>query len=68
MSFKGTKEDAAQYVADLLKASKPGSLSITITLQDTSGDCSVLTAIDMSSEDIVKMLGQACLEQLTSTL
>lgn len=68
MSFSGNKKDAAQFVAEALLLSKPGSLSITITLQDTSGACSVLTAIDMSSEDIVKMLGQACLEQLTNTL
>lgn len=67
MSFYGNKKDAAQFVAEALLASKPGSLSIMTMLQDTSGDCSVLTAIGMSSEDIVKMLGQACLEQLTNT-
>jgi hypothetical protein len=67
MSFSGNKADAAQYVNDYLLASKPGSLSITITDQDTSGGCCVYIATDMSSDDIVKMLGQACLERLTST-
>lgn len=67
MSFIGNKKDAAQYVSELLLASKPGSLSITIMDQGMSEDCCVYTAIDMSSEDIVKMLGQACLNKLTST-
>lgn len=66
MSFSGNKTDAAQYVKELLEASKPGSLSITITNRDMSEGCSVYTAIDMSSEDIVLMLGQACLRQLTN--
>lgn len=67
MSFSGNKKDAVQFVADMLTRSKPGSLSIMIMDQDTSEGCCVYTATDMSSEDIVEMLGQACLSKLTST-
>lgn len=67
MSFSGNKTDAVQFVKETLESSKPDSLSIMIMYQWPSEGCYVSNAINMSSEDIVKMLGQACLEQLTST-
>lgn len=68
MSFSGSKKDAAQFVSEAVLLSKASSLSIMIIDQDTSEGCFVYTAIDMSSDDIVKMLGQSCLNKLTSTL
>lgn len=67
MSFKGNKTDAAQFVKEVLEASKPSSLSIMIMEQDKSGDCFVRTAIAMSSDEIVEILGQAIYSQLMST-
>jgi hypothetical protein len=67
MSFYGNKKDAVQFVSETLAASKPGSLSIMTMSHDLSGACSVSHATNMSSEDIVKMLGQACYDQLMST-
>lgn len=68
MNFSGSKKDAAQYASDTVQSLKTNSLLTMIIHQDSSGVCSVSTATNMSSEDIEKMLGRACLEQLMSTL
>lgn len=65
-TFSGSKTDAAQYVADTVLNLENDSQLITIITPDLSGVCSVSTATDMSLDDIVKALGQACYDKLTS--
>lgn len=67
-SFTGSKKDAAQYVTEALQSLKTDSQWIMIITPGTSVDCCVSIATNTSSEDIVKMLGQACYDQHMNTL
>lgn len=63
-NFMGSKKDAVQFVNDLLTSSKEDLRLIMIISQEPSGVYSVSTATDMLSEDIVRVLGQACYDKL----
>lgn len=66
MLYLKNKTDVVQFVEEELKNLKPDSaLTMTIGL-DTLGAYSVNSVIGISSEDIVKMLGQFYYEKLTS--
>jgi hypothetical protein len=54
ISFCGSKNTVARFVADLLLRSKLSSASITITTRGSSEDCYVHIAIDTSLEETVK--------------
>lgn len=60
------KTDVVQFVTEELTRLKPNSV-LTMTIgRDTSEGFSVNSVTDISSEDIVKMLGQIYLERLTN--
>lgn len=64
MNFSENKKDAVQFVSDQLDHLKADSLSIMIMGQGKYGGFFVSSAINLSSEDIVEKMGQACYGQL----
>lgn len=66
MSFLGSRTDAAQFASDTILNLKSDSQLTMIITPATSADFYVSIATNLSSEDIVKALGQACLDQHTN--
>lgn len=63
-NFSGAKKDAVQYVSDQLDHLNEDSLSIMIMGRGKYEGFFVSSAINLSSDDIVKKMGQACYDQL----
>lgn len=66
-AYLTNKQDVVEFVNEELKRLDQGSVLITIIQRETLEGYSVSTVTDVSLEDTVKVLGQACLDQLTST-
>ncbi len=65
MTFSGSKENVARFVADIILHSGPDYPWITITTRGSSGDCSVTIATEELLDVIV--LGRANFFSLTHT-
>jgi len=64
-NFTINNEDLAVFAEDLLRHSRTGLLSITITRLDASEDFSVSIVTNSSSEDFVKIMVQRHFNKLT---